>query len=211
MSERSTAGSERASRVRDQQGAKRRRGQALENAIFQAVRAELAEVGYANFTIEKVAVRAQTSKAVIYRRWALRAELIVAAHLHGFTDREDLPDTGSLRSDVIAILQAARQRVMEVGVFTIWGVLTESQHDPELAEATLSDIVAATREHMMVSILDRAVARGEVDRNRLTLRKILLPLDLFSWELLTRKQVDDDVIVEIVDHIFLPLVVNSHS
>ncbi|MEU4746994.1 helix-turn-helix domain-containing protein, partial [Actinosynnema sp. NPDC023658] len=57
----------------------RRRGAQLEQAILDAAWDELCEVGYARLTIEGVAIRAGTSKSVIYRRWGSRAELALAA------------------------------------------------------------------------------------------------------------------------------------
>src|SRR5262245_49537219 len=57
----------------------RRRGKVLETAIFEIVLRELAETGYVNFSIERVAARAGTSKPVIYRRWPTRARLVYAA------------------------------------------------------------------------------------------------------------------------------------
>src|SRR5690349_13494346 len=79
----------------------RRRGATLERALLRAAWEELAAVGYANLTIEGVAARARTSKAVLYRRWPNRAALITAAMrqeaplLSG-----EVPDTGQLRGDV---------------------------------------------------------------------------------------------------------------
>ena len=46
----------------------RRRGIALEEALLDAAWAELTERGYDGFTIDAVAARAGTSRAVLYRR-----------------------------------------------------------------------------------------------------------------------------------------------
>jgi hypothetical protein len=59
----------------------------------------------------------------------------------------------------------------------------------------------------MKVILDRAVARGEVDPARLTPRVVAVPFDLFRHEaFMTLDQVADPVLVEIVDEVFLPLI-----
>ncbi|UUT35399.1 TetR/AcrR family transcriptional regulator [Microbacterium elymi] len=52
--------------------ARRRRGEELEQAILQAGWDQLLEGGYPGFTIDAVAERVQTSRSVIYRRWADR-------------------------------------------------------------------------------------------------------------------------------------------
>ena len=57
----------------------RRRGSTLEAALLQAAWDELTEAGYAAFTMEGVAARAKTSRAVLYRRWPNRPQLVVAA------------------------------------------------------------------------------------------------------------------------------------
>jgi hypothetical protein len=55
--------------VRHSGGKTRRRGDALEHALLDAAWDELQAVGYAGLTIEAVADRAGTSRAVLYRRW----------------------------------------------------------------------------------------------------------------------------------------------
>lgn len=184
----------------------RRRGQALVDAIFAAVRAEIAEVGYAHITIESIAVRASTSKAVIYRRWTSRAELVAAALINDFVEREVPPDTGGLRGDLIDLLRLARRRTTEIGMHTIWGMLTESQHNADLANVVHLELIASSRQRMMTVILDRAAARGELDASRLTPRRSTLALDQLGWEMLTRGNANDQAIEAIIDDIFLPLV-----
>ncbi|HKB49683.1 MAG TPA: helix-turn-helix domain-containing protein, partial [Ktedonobacterales bacterium] len=60
-------------------GGPRRRGATLERAILHATWEELVAVGYANLTMERVAAHAGTSRAVLYRRWRSRPELVLAA------------------------------------------------------------------------------------------------------------------------------------
>src|ERR1700689_58257 len=62
--------------------ATRRRGATLEHALLDAAWQELQASGYAKLTMERVADRAGTSRAVIYRRWRNRAELVIAAMRH---------------------------------------------------------------------------------------------------------------------------------
>ena len=54
----------------------RRRGAVLEEAILTAAWDELAERGWAGFGIEGVSNRVETAKAVVYRRWRNRVELV---------------------------------------------------------------------------------------------------------------------------------------
>jgi hypothetical protein len=60
----------------------------------------------------------------------------------------------------------------------------------------------------MATILERAAARGEI-RSGISPRIAALPIDLLRHELfLTRMPPSDSVLVEIVDGVFLPLVVS---
>ena len=59
----------------------------------------------------------------------------------------------------------------------------------------------------MAAIIRRAVERGEIDPGRLSPRIASLPLDLVRHDLImNRAPVPDDTLIEIVDRIFLPLV-----
>jgi AcrR family transcriptional regulator len=88
----------------------RRHGEALERALLDAAWDELAEGGYAAFTMDAVAVRAGTSRPVLYRRWPDKHDLVRAAVAHAL-DREVIavPDTGSLRGDVITLMKSANE------------------------------------------------------------------------------------------------------
>jgi len=82
----------------------RPRDESREQAILDAAIDLLAEVGYEGMSIEAVAVRAKSSKATIYRRWPGKAELVAdAMRRRSEPILEDLPDTGSLRSDLLAL------------------------------------------------------------------------------------------------------------
>ncbi|GAA2692139.1 TetR/AcrR family transcriptional regulator [Streptomyces aculeolatus] len=186
--------------------ATRRRGKALETAIMQAVWEQLAEVGYAAMTVKDVAARARTSKAVLYRRWPSRAELVFAAIVHGVPTPDDLPDTGTLRSDTAQLLQQIAGRFATVDTDVLWGLLAESARDPELLGLIRSELLSDVHRGPTAVLVDRAVARGEVDPSRLTERRIALPLDLLRNEILVRGSITPEAIAEIVDEVFLPLV-----
>ncbi|MEV4623117.1 TetR/AcrR family transcriptional regulator [Asanoa sp. NPDC049573] len=187
----------------------RRRGQELEDALLQAAWEELLAVGYGGFTIEGVAARAGTSRPVLYRRWPNRADLAVAAlRYHGRTEPVVVPDTGSLREDLIQVLRNAWKGRMELAVLfsvQMGQFFAETGTSPaKLREDFLS---SRPQPSGMQRIIDRAVERGEIDPARLTERIASLPSDLLRHEMLmTLAPVPDEVILEIVDSIFLPLV-----
>ena len=86
----------------------RRRGAELEAAILDAAWEQLIAEGYEHFTIDTVAARARTSKPVLYRRWKTREDLLRATVRHrGAADPPAIPDTGTLRGDLLALLTHA--------------------------------------------------------------------------------------------------------
>lgn len=178
----------------------RRRGAALEDALLQATWDELTESGYANLTMDRVAERAGTSKAVIYRRWPKRVELVIAAYRrHVGSIRDAIPDTGNLREDLLAVLHRLRQRYDDIGPDIINGVISERRYIP--------DEVASILPEVMMTLLNRAADRGEIRLGRVTPRMAAVPGDLLRHQLLlTQEPATDAVLAEWVDDIFLPLV-----
>jgi AcrR family transcriptional regulator len=187
--------------------ATRRRGTKLEAAILEAAWDELTEVGYPALTMEGVAARAKTSRAVLYRRWPNRPELIVAAlgH-HAAVTPIGLPDTGTLRGDLLALLRHMSARVGEVaGVFSF--LIADYFQQEGLSPAALRERAVAGAPSEMELMLERAAERGEIDPARLSPRIRTLPEDIVRHDLIMNQQpVPDSTLVEIVDKIFLPLV-----
>ncbi len=185
----------------------RRRGAELEAAILRAAAAELAEAGYPGLTMERVAHRAGTNKNAIYRRWPNRAALGVAAYRHVAEDRLTPPDTGSLREDALALLRAINCGQSSPAARILRGLLTGVGDEPELRQQ-LHDQAAEGGTKPWLTLLDRAVARGEARPEARNPRVATVALVLLRNEFLTRglTTVDDSVLVEIVDEVYLPLV-----
>jgi AcrR family transcriptional regulator len=187
--------------------ATRRRGEELEATILEAAWAEITEHGYPRLTMEGVAARAHTGKQVLYRRWPTRAQLAVAAirHTQGVLIPV-VPETGSLREDVLTVLRRMAGRARQYPADLFFGVLAEV---PDL-DADFFDVLPG----VVASILVNAVARGELTHADLPPRVISLPVDLVRYEGLRqlarwKEATGDDlepVLAAIVDDVFLPLV-----
>jgi AcrR family transcriptional regulator len=177
----------------------RRRGAQLEHAILDAAWDELRAVGYGNLTMAAVARRAKTSKAVLYRRWPNRVELIAAAIDHCVPDLDPhAPKSDTLRGDILALLRHLTRRYAEVQHVP--------GHDAELA-AYLRRRASASAAGQIDQVLRRAQERREIEPAQVTPRIAQLPLDLLRHQLfLTDVPVSADTLTEIVDEIFLPLV-----
>jgi AcrR family transcriptional regulator len=189
----------------------RRRNAELEQALLDAAWDELAASGYANLTMEAVAERAGTSKPVLYRRWPSRAELIIAAVAHK-TPRltpARVVDTGSLRGDMLAVLQTASRRFSGPFREALQGVLSDCYRDPHLSAHLRADIFGNAAKVMPV-ILGRAADRGEVDITTIPPRVASVAFDLFRHELLTSSgPIPRATLVQIVDEVFLPLALRA--
>jgi AcrR family transcriptional regulator len=187
-------------------GRTRRRGAALEDALLDAAWAELQSAGYAGLTMEAVADRAGTSRAVLYRRWRNRPELVIAAlRRHRPMLSGEVPDTGSLRGDVLALLRRMSARLAEIGPETVYGVLGDYFADAEVF-ARVQDQVLHIGADAMATILKHAADRGEA-RNHVSPMVATLPTDLYRHQIfLTRTPPTEGIITEIVDDVFLPLV-----
>ncbi|MET8003667.1 TetR/AcrR family transcriptional regulator [Nonomuraea glycinis] len=187
-------------------GGTRRRGAALEEAILHAAVAELTASGYAGLTMDKVAARAGTNKNAIYRRWPNRLALGIAAYRQLATTVPP-PDTGDLRGDVLELLrQANRHWSSPLGAILrelLSAVGGASQALAQLREQS-GDAVAAP----WLTILGRAVARGEASPEALHPRVATVAIVLLRNEFVMRgaPTTSDDVLVEIVDEVYLPLV-----
>ncbi|CQR55986.1 TetR/AcrR family transcriptional regulator [Paenibacillus riograndensis] len=181
----------------------RRRGKELEAAILQAVREELKERGYSNLTMDGVAERSGTSKAVLYRRWANRAEIVLAAIRERVPlPLEEVPDYGNLRDDVCGVLRSMNQNNIEVMMKAFYGLVTEIGAMP-LASLIFPE---GRNNRTMTIVLQRAVDRGEISAEAVTPRMLTLPSDLARNEIiLYNKPMSEQTIAEIVDEVYLPL------
>lgn len=191
---------------------RRRRGATLETAVLEATWDEVMAHGYSGFTVQGVAARAGTSKAVLYRRWPGKTELVRAAVEHLLAaDPVTAPDTGVLREDVVGLLRRVNQRRVGVAaqlVANLGDFFRETGADLD----TLRRTASAGHASAMTVVMDRAIARRDVAPGSVTDRIVCLPIDLLRMELLMSSEpVSDAVIDEIVDTVFLPLVAASQA
>jgi AcrR family transcriptional regulator len=187
--------------------ATRRRGRELEDALLDAAWSQLVAGGYGAFTFDAVAERAGTSRPVLYRRWPTRQALVVAAMQHYVAcGSRPVPDTGSLRGDVIALLmQANETRAGAAAVIS--AQLGTYYQENETTPAELREQLLRDRTSAMETVMHRALERGEISAAQVTPRIVSLPLDLLRHEaLMTLKAVPVETITEIVEDIFLPLI-----
>lgn len=189
-------------------GRTRRRGAELHAALLQAAWDELASAGYANLTMESVAKRAHTGVAVLYRRWANKDELVVAAFKH-YRDTHPVTaeDTGSLRGDLVSLLRGMGQQST-----SFFAVAFGSAFSGLLASTGLTidqfreQILDPDRTDQLATIYQRAHDRGELDIATIPATVLALPADLIRHDILLNPEpVSDERIDSILDDALLPL------
>ncbi|MFD0559058.1 TetR family transcriptional regulator [Stackebrandtia endophytica] len=183
----------------------RRRGAALEDAILEAAREELAELGYAKSTMNGVANRAGTGKAVLYRRWNSLPELLLDTLRSKFTD-VPIPDTGDLRDDVMNLLRRAQANLGDTRRDMVCGLITDTVRDPLLARRLQELIAESALSEAMSTVLHRAAERGQIRPGPWSRRVITLPISLLRDDFVVFgiSPTDEDL-TAVTDEIFLPL------
>lgn len=187
-------------------GQTRRRGAALEEAILRATVDELTEAGFAGLTMDRVAARAGTNKNALYRRWPNRLALGIAGYRKLATTVAP-PDTGSLRGDVLELLRQANRHWSSPLGAILRDLMSAAGGAAELL-AQLQDQSGDAAAAPWLTILGRAVARGDAAPEALHPRVATVAIVLLRNEFVVRgvPSAPDDVIVEIVDEVYLPLV-----
>jgi len=137
------------------------RGEVRENAILSAVITLLGEMGYEGMTMDAVAALAHASKATIYKRWPGKAQLVRAA-VDGYVAGRlaTNADTGSLRGDLTAVLEALAGHLTAEFLAMMSGLVHATRTDPELAAALWPRLGVGYG--TALPIVSRAVGRGEL-------------------------------------------------
>jgi len=140
----------------------RPRSAEADRAILAATADLLASRGLADMSIEEIAARAGVGKTTIYRRWPSKGLLALDAFVAVFAEQQPLPDTGTLRGDLIAALTAWVRAVTQTSMGRmLTGLIAEAQHDPSLRAAWRERVLEPLRSQHRI-MLDRAIGRGEI-------------------------------------------------
>lgn len=185
----------------------RPRDRTRDPVILECALDVLAEMGYEAMTIEMVATRARAGKATLYRRWPSKAHLVVDAigcvpTFDG--DASHVPDTGSLRGDLLAVLEGSGLEEEDRTNRVVAGLFGLFPQEPGLAQIVRERILEP-RTALLRALLERAQDRGEVPPDRdldaiaLTIPSTAVYQRMFLNEPLTR-----EFVVRIVDGLMLP-------
>ncbi|GAA2512799.1 TetR/AcrR family transcriptional regulator [Winogradskya humida] len=176
-------------------------------AILDATLDVLAEVGYTGMKIEMVAERAKAGKGTLYRRWPSKEELVIEAVTRmGQRDvgAEQLPDTGTLRGDIIALIRPELMEEQSQKVRVIAGLTSMLASHEGLAESANNANIGAWITANRV-LIQRAVDRGEAKADAdVDFLARLIPSMSAHRIALEGKALDKDFLVKLVDEVLLP-------
>lgn len=185
----------------------RRTGEDLVAAVHAAALAEIAENGLRGASMDRIARRAGTGKAALYRRWPNVRELGLDVFLSTMAQAmpHSYPDTGSLRGDLLGSMQAFTELLRGPMQTVVRELISESAHDPALVaefRARMADPMSAE----LVIVLQRAMARGEIPTQPINPFVFEIPDALVLHRLLLNGEVlDDATCAQLVDQVLVPL------
>jgi AcrR family transcriptional regulator len=164
----------------------------VRESVLDATLTILGEGGLESLTVADVAERAGVHETSIRRRWRSRENLICDALLNHSDQQLPVPDTGSLREDLVTFAsELAAYNDTALGKALLHAMTTQSD-DHAVAEARTA--FWRGREALAGAMIERAVSRGELPDTvdgRLALEALIAPLHFRT--LLTDERLDDDL------------------
>lgn len=144
----------------------RRRNVRSRDAILDAARELVTDVGYRRLTVEAIASRAGVGKQTIYRWWPSKGAVVFDAILDGNADEDGghaLPDTGDLHADLRSVLRAVVAELRDPATDALQRAVTaEIQTDEPLARE-LVDRLLRPQLDATADRLRAARAAGQLD------------------------------------------------
>jgi AcrR family transcriptional regulator len=184
-----------------------RRGAAREQAILDAAIDLVGEQGYERVTVDAIASRARASKTTMYRRWPGKAELVAdALRRRAQGASPEVPDTGSLRGDLLASVEQIAQTLSGSPGPSLIGMLEAIRDDAVLREIVGSQV--RQRSHEVAQIISaRAELRGDVVHSGRSAVVLDLAFAQLFTDTLFRGGIPEHSSLErLVDDVLLPLV-----
>jgi AcrR family transcriptional regulator len=186
----------------------RRRGKALEQAIFEATLGELVASGYAKLTMEGVANAAQTGKAALYRRWPSKEELVMDALGAMLPPMGPPPSSGSVRGDLLELIERLVSAMTSVPGSAARALISDLDHERAHAFAELVHLrIVGPVKQLILGVLAEGEARGEVRPGSATAMVAdVIPALMMYRSKLGSGQLGPGDPEAIVDEVLLPIV-----
>ncbi len=185
----------------------RKRDDSLDSAIIEAALNALAEVGFDRMTMDLVAAKAKTGKASMYRRWSSKTELVrdalVFMNRHS-VELTELPDTGSIRNDLLALVKPKSAEQSERKMRVLAGLGSFFAEYRKISE-DISTHIFGGWEKANAQLLTRAIERGEISKSADVegTCQVISAMTAYTTTLLL-KTFDKTTYANLLDNILLP-------
>jgi AcrR family transcriptional regulator len=180
-------------------------------AVLKATLQAVAEHGADAINISEIARQAEVHETSIYRRWPTREHLLLDTLLDYSEAKLPIPDTGTLRGDLIAFAAAVSAYLDSPLGRTLARAMAVAGDDDTLAAGRAQ--FWRSRLDLASAMIERAKERGEVHADldaATSLELVIAPLHFRA--LLTRQPIDDQAIARLVDALLTGLgKANKHS
>jgi AcrR family transcriptional regulator len=165
----------------------------VDRAILNATLQLIAERGVHDLRTDDVAERAGVGKGAIYRRYRSKEELVTAA-VAATVSEITIPDTGSTRSDLLALMREAVELYEgSLAGRLMLNLVSAANPLPELAR-TMRESFLADRRAALRQVLERGIDRGDLRADLdFELALDVLGGPLFYRLLITRGPIDDQL------------------
>lgn len=185
----------------------RKRDQGRDQELLEATVEILAEVGFDSMTMDLVAARAKAGKATLYRRWSSKEELVRDALIgmsRASIELDRLPDTGSLRGDLLALMKPYSLEHSERKLRVLAGLGSFSTQHPKYYDEALAGIFEPWTE-VNRKLMKRAVERKELPAGAEieAVCEMIVAMTAFRTSV-QRKQFDREVYEGLLDRVLLP-------
>lgn len=128
--------------------------------ITSAVTRLLADVGYANLTMDAIAQAAHVHRATLYRRWPSKEALVSEVLLQQAEHVVPLPDTGTIDGDLELLVASVVRNIMGEGEALLRAMVGEASRVPEVQRASRS--IWEYRLGLAAELVRRGIDRGEL-------------------------------------------------
>ena len=133
----------------------------IERRVLAAALTVYGEVGWAGFTLDRVARRAPVGKAALYRRWPSKEDLLLAALEHLAEPPGDEADPADLRGCLIGMTEQVIDMFVGPKALVLPRVLIEASQYPPRFDDMVQNIVRA-RFGTVRTVIQAAADRGEL-------------------------------------------------
>ena len=169
----------------------------VREAVLQATLQALDEHGYSGLTISEIARCSGVHATSIQRRWGSLENVLLEAVLGYSQQKLPVPNTGSLRGDLLAFARSLSRYLATPTGETVLRILAAAEADPALA-VKRTQIIKARYDVTRVMV-ERAADRGELSAGtdpRLAVELLVAPLNLRK---LMGEPIDDKFVKQVVE------------